>query len=92
MFSGKGFINSLATMASRRAKPSSVARAIVKKLTLDKILLVCYTVYRKRKGNKKMSYDLIDDPLCELDETIGAYENCEECPYFYDCMEVKDAD
>ena len=39
-----------------------------------------------------MSYELIDDPLCDIDETIDAYENCEECPHFYDCMEVKDED
>ena len=39
-----------------------------------------------------MSYELIDDPLCDIDETIDTYENCEECPYFYDCMEVKDED
>lgn len=38
-----------------------------------------------------MLYEPIDDCLCVLDETIDAYENCEECPYFNDCMEVKDA-
>ena len=37
-----------------------------------------------------MLYHLIDDPLCELNEKIGCYENCEDCPYFYDCMEVEE--
>lgn len=36
-----------------------------------------------------MWYHLIDDPICD-DENINTYENCEECPYFYDCMEVED--
>jgi hypothetical protein len=34
-----------------------------------------------------MKYRLIDDPLCDLDENIPCYENCEECEYFLDCME-----
>ena len=36
-----------------------------------------------------MWYHLIDDPICD-GEGIDVYENCEECPYFYDCMEVED--
>lgn len=32
-------------------------------------------------------YRLIDDALCEVDPTIDAYENCRDCPYFWDCME-----
>lgn len=36
-----------------------------------------------------MWYHLIDDPICD-DGEIDAYENCEECPYFYDCMEVEE--
>lgn len=36
-----------------------------------------------------MWYHLIDDPICD-DESIDCYENCEECPYFYDCMEVEE--
>ena len=36
-----------------------------------------------------MTYYLIDDPLCELEENIDTYEDCEQCPYFYDCMEVE---
>lgn len=32
-------------------------------------------------------YRLIDDALCEVDPTIDAYENCEDCPYFWECME-----
>lgn len=27
-----------------------------------------------------------DDPVC-ADGSIDAYENCEECPHFYDCYE-----
>ncbi len=38
-----------------------------------------------------MLYELIDDPLCDV-EGFGSYENCEDCPYFNDCMEVKDAE
>ena len=34
-----------------------------------------------------MKYRLIDDPLCDLNEDIPCYENCEDCPYFWDCME-----
>ena len=34
-----------------------------------------------------MDYRLIDDPLCE-DGSIDTYENCEDCPFFLDCMEV----
>lgn len=35
------------------------------------------------------TYKLIDDPLCDV-EDFDSYENCEDCPYFYDCMEVKE--
>lgn len=37
-----------------------------------------------------MNYHLIDDPLCDLDESISCCENCEDCDYFYDCMEVEE--
>lgn len=36
-----------------------------------------------------MRYHLIDDPLCDV-EGFDSYENCEECPYFCDCMEVEE--
>ena len=39
-----------------------------------------------------MKYRLIDDPLCDLDENIPCYENCEDCEYFLDCMEEDDDD
>lgn len=35
------------------------------------------------------TYELIDDPLCDV-EGFDSYENCEDCPYFYECMEVKE--
>ena len=35
------------------------------------------------------NYELIDDPLCDV-EGFNSYENCEDCPYFYECMEVKE--
>ena len=35
-----------------------------------------------------MKYRLIDDALCDLDENIPCSENCEDCEYFYDCMEI----
>lgn len=35
------------------------------------------------------TYKLIDDPLCDI-EGFDSYENCEDCPYFYECMEVKE--
>lgn len=37
------------------------------------------------------TYELIDDPLCDV-EGFGSYENCEDCPCFYECMEVKEDD
>lgn len=37
-----------------------------------------------------MLYHLIDDALCDLNEEIDAFENCEDCPYFYECMEVEE--
>lgn len=39
-----------------------------------------------------MSYHLIDDPLCELDESIPACEDCKDCDYFYDCTEEDNDD
>lgn len=39
-----------------------------------------------------MKYRLIDDPLCDVNEGITTYENCEDCPYFWDCMEEDDED
>lgn len=34
-----------------------------------------------------MKYKPIDDdPVC-ADGNIDTYENCEECPHFYDCYE-----
>ena len=35
-------------------------------------------------------YRLIDDALCDINSNIIAYENCEDCPYFFDCMEEDD--
>ena len=35
------------------------------------------------------NYELIDDPLCDV-KGFDSYENCEDCPYFYECMEVKE--
>ena len=35
-------------------------------------------------------YRLIDDPLCDINPNIDTYENCEDCPYFWDCMEEDD--
>ena len=37
------------------------------------------------------NYEPIDDPLCDV-EGFDSYENCEDCPYFYECMEVKEDD
>ena len=39
-----------------------------------------------------MKFRLIDDPLCDVNEDIPAYENCEDCLYFWDCMEEDDED
>ena len=36
-----------------------------------------------------MKYHLIDDPICDLNEE-EVYENCEDCPHFYECMEVEE--
>lgn len=33
------------------------------------------------------TYELIDDPLCDV-EGFDSYANCEDCPCFYECMEV----
>ena len=35
-----------------------------------------------------ISYELVDDALCELDDTLDCYEDCTQCPLFYDCMNV----
>lgn len=35
------------------------------------------------------TYELIDDPLCDV-EGFDSYDNCEDCPCFYECMEVKE--
>ena len=37
-----------------------------------------------------MNYHLIDDPLCDLNKEIPCCENCEDCDYFYDCMEMEE--
>ena len=37
-------------------------------------------------------YRLIDDPLCDLNDDGIAYENCEDCPLFLDCMEEDNDD
>ena len=37
-----------------------------------------------------MRYVLIDEAFCSIDDTIDAYENCEECPYFLDCYEIEE--
>ena len=49
-------------------------------------------VSESKKEVIKMKYRLIDDPLCDLDENIPCYENCEECEYFLDCMEEDNDD
>jgi hypothetical protein len=43
------------------------------------------TINEEEKDNKK--YRLIDDALCDVNPNIDAYENCKDCPYFFDCME-----
>lgn len=35
-----------------------------------------------------ISYELVDDALCDLDDTLDCYEDCTQCPLFYDCMDV----
>ena len=35
-----------------------------------------------------ISYELVDDALCDLDDTLDCYEDCTQCPLFYDCMNV----
>ena len=37
-----------------------------------------------------MKYSLIDDALCDLDETLECYEDCTQCPLFYECMEIEE--
>lgn len=41
-----------------------------------------------RENEKK--YRLVDDALCGVYSNIEAYVNCEDCPYFFDCMEEDD--
>ena len=41
---------------------------------------------KEEEEDNKM-YRLIDDPLCDVYPNIDAYENCKDCPYFFDCME-----
>lgn len=36
-----------------------------------------------------MNYHLIDDPLCDLDESIPCCVDCKDCKYFSDCMEIE---
>lgn len=48
--------------------------------------------WKARLEGKFMKFRLIDDPLCDVNEDIPAYENCEDCPYFWDCMEEDDED
>lgn len=38
-----------------------------------------------------MIYDFVDDPMCDA-EGVDTYENCEECPNFDICMEIKEDD
>ena len=35
-----------------------------------------------------ISYELVDDALCDLDDTLDCYEDCTQCPLFYDCMNI----
>lgn len=28
----------------------------------------------------------IDDALCDIDDTVEYYEDCTECPLFYECV------
>ena len=32
-------------------------------------------------------YRLIDDALCDIVPNIVTYKDCEDCPYFWECME-----
>lgn len=38
-----------------------------------------------------ISYELVDDAFCELDDTLDVYEDCTQCPLFYDCMNVMES-
>lgn len=40
--------------------------------------------------NEEKRYHLIDDALCDIDDSIMACENCRDCEYFYDCMEEEE--
>lgn len=47
--------------------------------------------WRESERWQNMSkYRLIDDALCDINSNIDAYENCEDCPYFWECMEEDD--
>ena len=35
-------------------------------------------------------YELIDDPICDLEEWDEIPMDCEDCPAFFDCMEYVD--
>ena len=39
-----------------------------------------------------ISYELVDDALCDLDDTLDYYEDCTQCPLFYDCMNVVESE
>ena len=39
-----------------------------------------------------ISYELVDDALCDLDDTLDCYEDCTQCPLFYDCMNVVESE
>ena len=34
-----------------------------------------------------MNYEMIDDCICELNDE-PCYVDCEQCPYFFDCMDI----
>lgn len=38
--------------------------------------------------SKIISYELIDDPICDVDDWDWCYADCTECHCFYDCMDV----
>ena len=39
-----------------------------------------------------ISYELVDDPLCDLNDSLECYGDCTQCPIFYDCMNVVESE
>lgn len=36
-----------------------------------------------------INYELVGDPICEVEDWGFSYRDCTECPKFYNCMEVE---